>query len=1058
MFRKSVLQSILFLFPILFYAQTYPFANYGVKEGLSQSNVSGIIQDSAGFYWLATESGVSRFDGKEFTSYTTENGLADNNVSAIFLDKNNKIWLGHENGSLTYYDGTSFSQIKSKLLPNDKKIYGFYQDGSGALWIATASSGTIKIIDPSKGNTSKLHIRVYSGKDGLSQYVLSVVEDKQRTHWFLTDIGIKFLKRGKQEFEFFRSEGLPPGQVSCLAMDKNSNLLIGSSSGGISRYNPITNEFQALVTSADLDHINESGTINFVYSILEDTQGNIWASLYNYGVCRYEPATKKVTVFNVTNGLAVNKIKSISEDREGNILFGTLGEGMQVFAGEKFISFSKRDGLVDKQVWAVCEDTDGNYWFGTNEGITIYQPGEKADKAFKTLTTADGLPSNNIRAIVADKNGDLWIGTWGGKTVKYDHTLSKLVTVPALSDIVNNYVSCLTLDKKNNLWIGTIEGIVKYDIGSQVIRTIRTINGLTDNDVTAICEDFKGRMWIGTKQKGVTLIDGKNSKKLSKADGLTYNSITSIAEDSRHHIWIGTAGGGAFVYDQNKFIHYRKKDGLVSDYVTLISSDHKNKTWLGTNRGLNKFDPDKNSFSLYGPSEGFTGVETKSNAGYLDKKGNVWFGTVNGVFKYSPEKDIPVLLEPIVKLTRFTVNLKDYPIEDKVTLSYQKNSLHFDFVGISLSNPAGVTYKIKLEGYEKDWKPATKQNFEIYSNLPPNHYAFKLIACNSSGVCSSKPLTMDITITPPFWKTWWFYLLISFVVSSGLFLYIKLRERKLRQEKKILEEKVVERTEEVVKQKHIVEEKQKEIMDSISYAKRLQEAILPPQEFLNKNLLHNFVLYLPKDIVAGDFYWSEKIGDDFYIAAADSTGHGVPGAMVSVVCSNALNRAVKEFGLRITGEILDKTRELVIETFEKSESEVKDGMDISLLRIKKLSNGDNEIQWSGAYNALWYFEDDKFKEIKANKQPIGKHSDPMPFTSHSISLSATATMYLFSDGYADQFSPRDKKLMTKKFKEILGSIQNLSISEQGEFLKKHHLEWKGDMEQTDDVLVIGIKV
>jgi serine phosphatase RsbU (regulator of sigma subunit) len=283
-------------------------------------------------------------------------------------------------------------------------------------------------------------------------------------------------------------------------------------------------------------------------------------------------------------------------------------------------------------------------------------------------------------------------------------------------------------------------------------------------------------------------------------------------------------------------------------------------------------------------------------------------------------------------------------------------------------------------------------------------------------------------------------------------------EKETAQEKalEVLEEKVQERTLEIIEQKRIVEEKQKEIIESITYAKRLQEAILPPRAFLNKNIPDNFVIYMPKDLVAGDFYWAEKINELFFIAAADSTGHGVPGAMVSVVCSNALNRAVKEFNLTETGKVLDKTRELVLETFEKSANEVKDGMDISLLCIDK-KNG--SVFWSGANNPLWYFEDGELKEIKADKQPIGMTEYPRPFTTHRIEYKENNTFYLFTDGLPDQFGgPNGKKFKYKQFSELLVSLSRIPIKDQGPLINKAFEEWKGPLEQVDDVCVIGVRV
>jgi ligand-binding sensor domain-containing protein/serine phosphatase RsbU (regulator of sigma subunit) len=1061
MIKKRCVEILLFLFPVFFFAQTYPFANYGIKDGLSQSNVSGIVQDSSGFIWLATESGVSRFDGREFENYTTEDGLADNNVSTIFLDRNNNIWLGHENGSVTFYDGKNFTQLKSRLLPKDKKVFGFFQDRTGSLWISTAASGTIKIIDPSKAGDGKLRIRVYASKQGLSQLVISGVEDKKGDLWFLTDVGLKFLKKGKDVFEFFRADGLPPGQITCLVKDRNSNLLFGASSGCISRYDIETKTFEPLIGLSDIQRSNASMGLSFINTIYEDSKGFIWASLFNAGVCRFNPKTKEITYFNSTNGLGANKIKSISEDREGNILFGTLGEGMEVFVSEKFVSFSKQDGLSDNQVWAVCKDKSGKYWFGTNDGITIFNPNEKGVLAFKTLTSSEGLPSNNIRAITAAKNGDLWIGTWGGKIVKFDAQQQRFVNVPALDEIVDRYVSCLMLDKKNNLWIGTIEGIIKYDLSSGAVKPYRTIDGLSDNDITALCEDQNGNIWIGTKQKGITVFDGKKFKVLNRDQGLMYNSITSIAKDNNNKIWIGTEGGGVFVYENTKFINYRIKDGLISDFITLVGIDEKNNVWLGSNKGLNKYNNQNNTFSAYTENNGFTGVETKTKATYLDDQGCMWFGTVNGVFKYNPLKDVPNTIPPVLKLTGFKVNLEDYPISKEVTLSYQQNSLHFNFVGISLTNPAGVTYKMMLEGYDKKWKSASTQNFEIYSNLPHRNYVFKLIACNSSGACISEPFTMKITITPPFWKTWWFYLLVFGIISVTLFTYIKLREKKLKQEKKILENKVKERTAEVMRKNIELDEINQDIKASIRYAKRIQDAILPPDEYVEKHLPNTFVLFKPKDIVSGDFYWMADKEDKVVFAAVDCTGHGVPGAFMSIVGHNLLDRIIIEQDVLQPAKILDELNKAISDTLRQSDLEentVRDGMDMALCTYHRDTS---LLEYAGAYNAMWLIRAGEIIEFKADKFPIGnlKSGEIRKFTNHEVQLIKGDTVYIFSDGFCDQFGgPLGKKFKSSNFRQVLLESIHLSMEEQGKLLNDTIEAWRGVHEQVDDILVIGTRL
>lgn len=284
-------------------------------------------------------------------------------------------------------------------------------------------------------------------------------------------------------------------------------------------------------------------------------------------------------------------------------------------------------------------------------------------------------------------------------------------------------------------------------------------------------------------------------------------------------------------------------------------------------------------------------------------------------------------------------------------------------------------------------------------------------------------------------------LIVVIVFSVMLFSRFRLTQK----QKKIIED-----------QKGMVEEKNKELLDSINYAKRLQDAMHPPLAAIKKHFPESFVLYKPKDIVAGDFYWMETAGNHVLLAAADCTGHGVPGAMVSVLCSNALKSAVKEFKIYETGKILDKVTELVLEAFEKSESEVKDGMDISLCRINK-STG--EAEWSGAYNPLCCVKDGKLVEVFPDKQPVGMHDNIKPFTTHKLNLKKGDMLYLFTDGYADQFGgPKGKKFKYKQLQETILAIKNESMESQKVILEKKLAEWMGSLEQLDDVLIMGISV
>lgn len=307
----------------------------------------------------------------------------------------------------------------------------------------------------------------------------------------------------------------------------------------------------------------------------------------------------------------------------------------------------------------------------------------------------------------------------------------------------------------------------------------------------------------------------------------------------------------------------------------------------------------------------------------------------------------------------------------------------------------------------------------------------------------------------------------------GIFLvFVFNRLQVTKRQKSIIENQKIE----VEQQKVIVDNKNKEITDSIIYAKRIQAAILPPQKIVKQYLNESFILYKPKDIVAGDFYWMESLSavhnsqssvhsplktencELILFAAADCTGHGVPGAMVSVVCNNGLNRSVREYGLTDPGKILDKTREIVIQEFEKSDEDVKDGMDIALCSLK-LSESCTTLQYAGANNPLWIIRNNELIEFKANKQPVGNYFRNEPYTTHEVQVLKGDSIYIFTDGYADQFGgEKGKKFMYKPFKELLLSIQTKKMEEQKEILEQHFESWKGNLEQVDDVCIIGVRI
>lgn len=356
---------------------------------------------------------------------------------------------------------------------------------------------------------------------------------------------------------------------------------------------------------------------------------------------------------------------------------------------------------------------------------------------------------------------------------------------------------------------------------------------------------------------------------------------------------------------------------------------------------------------------------------------------------------------------------------------------------------------------EKNKKEVIRQEFKYKYNKQITSDSIK--AAEAKKVANARITMQKAQLEKEKTRRYALYGGLALLVLFGGFMYNRFRITN--KQKKIIQKQKAEvelQRHEAELQREIVEEKNKEITDSITYAKRIQSAILPPKKLVRQYLPQSFILYKPKDIVAGDFYWMEQVEDTILFAAADCTGHGVPGAMVSVVCNNGLNRSVREYGLLDPGKILDKTREIVISEFEKSEEEVKDGMDISLclLDLKKKS-----LKWAGANNPLWIIRDGEILEIKPDKQPIGVVDDPQPFTTHLINLQEQDSIYVFTDGFQDQFGgEKGKKFKPANFKKLLLSIFSESMEEQRQIIDDTFENWKGDIEQLDDVCLISVKV
>jgi serine phosphatase RsbU (regulator of sigma subunit) len=494
--------------------------------------------------------------------------------------------------------------------------------------------------------------------------------------------------------------------------------------------------------------------------------------------------------------------------------------------------------------------------------------------------------------------------------------------------------------------------------------------------------------------------------------------------------------------------------------------------FLGTDRALNRIVFTKEyairSINSLERQDGFKDVENSPNATFNDKGNTIWFGTTKGLTLYLPAHDKTNLLRPLIKITSVKINGSPFPVSSLSALSSTQNSIRVDFVSISLTSPPNNKYYYKLAGLDSSWNRVIidRQNNDAfasveYKKLPPGTYTLLIRAYNNNGIVSPDA-EVRFTIALPFYKTTAFISTAIIALFLLFYLLLKFREQALVKEKVKLESIVKERTAEVVLQKNEIENQKKEITDSINYSKRIQNAILPEQEILFENMPGSFILYMPKDIVSGDFYYFLREGNCFYMAVADCTGHGVPGAFMSMIGSKAMEEAVLAGGG--PGQILGRLNKNIRKTLKQhAEHGIRDGMDIALLSFalsptKKVEG----ISYSAANRPLWIIRNnsEEIEEVKATKSAIGGHTeDKQKFAQHDIAVGPGDQLYIFSDGYADQFGGNaGKKIMTKKMKELLLECCRKPMNEQKEYLERFFSEWRGGHhEQVDDVLIIGVR-
>lgn len=1027
-------------------AQTYPFINYTVESGLSQGQVLAACQDDEGIMWfgtsgggitkfdghsyeyitdkdgladnvvycivkdnkgrilIGTNNGLSVYDSKKIKNYTTKNGLSHNRIFTIFIDKQNDILLGTGSGISKFQD-TVCSILNVNTLLNNSSVFHLMKDSKNQLWCSTLGNGVFQF----KGK----HIENYTTKNGIeNDMVFAVLEYSPEKYWFFTGEGLNELSNHK-----------------------------------ISTINPAK--------------INSTTTY---YSYFKDKQNILWIAT-GQGLIKFE-TNGKTKLFTQNSGLVNNSIWKIFQDIESNLWFTSDQNGLSKLSSERFLMYTKQDGLLNNEIKSIYINDNNDYYIGSSNGLTIFTK----NKQPTNYGTKDFLNGNaNISAITKDLKGNYLLGSGNGLLIYDGSKFKRIICKNKESQM--NAIYDIFVDIRGEIWLATQAGVAKIIDGH--IQAYDKIN-ITKSIVDKIHQDNKGNIWFGTDE-GLYKYDGVLVTHFTEKDGMLQKRVRTIKNDIYGNLWFASSSG-IYKYDYEKFINITDKDSLSSSEVFSLVIDKKNTIWAGLSSGMAKIDGTDRDYKIrqYEIEDGFIGQDCSQNCMAIDNDGKLLIGTSKGLMIYQSEYDNENKLEPFTKIKSIDLffqktDWKLYSdsinnnIPYNLELPYNKNYLTFNFVGVSLTTPSKVSYQYMLVGIDKDWRNSQK-NEVSYSNIPPGNYKFLLKANNGKGVWNKVPIIFQFVISPPFWKTWWFYSIIAFIVLSGIYSYIKIRSSnvKILKQNELIEEK----NNALNYANNEIAEKNRNITDSINYAKRIQQSFLTSDKIINQALKNHFILFKPRNIVSGDFYLAFDLPDRTIVMCSDCTGHGIPGAFMSLISISMLNEIFRSKITLEPAKILDELRSKIIQSLNPDESEdgAKDGMDVALISIFKDTNsGKIKIHFAGGNNTLHLVtnenESSSMIEFKGDNQPVGYFSKMKPFTQHEIIAHTGDTIYLYTDGFADQFGgPKGKKFMTKQLKQTLIAISHLPIKEQLIVLDKAYKEWQGSLEQVDDVTVIGIKL
>lgn len=790
------------------------FKHLTVEDGLSQSSVLSIAQDSMGFMWFGTKDGLNKYNTRNFEIYKRERGKRSSltsaqNINALLTDSKGNLWVGTQKGLNKYLpESNSFK----RFVTNPKKtntishniIRSLFEDKSGQIWVGT-DSGLNKL------NKDDTFIRFQKGDvniPGLAhQLVKSIYQDYKGLMWIATMNGLTSMEliNGKYVFQSYYHKKDDPNSLidndlSVVYEDSKHNLWIGTHNNGLELFDQEKGSFRHFISKKDDPNSISS---NVIRKIKMAADGKLWISTL-HGINILDLESFKFSVLNHNpedpESLNHNSIYDILQDATGSMWVGTYFGGVNSYHTnatpfKKYTTSLGKNAISSNVVSSIVEDKSHNLWIGTEaEGLNYYNRASGKFTSYKhDVDNPTSLSSNLVKTISIARNGEVWIGTYEGgldvyqpKTNNFRRYKSNYADPKALN---SNRIICLLHDSQNRLWIGTrAQGIFIYNEKEDNFDPY--INPARQHDLKFLryfYEDVRKNIWIATNS-GTYILNPVSNKvrAFTVNDGsCKFDDINIIKEDSQGIIWLGSYDCGLVRYDptKNTVRFYTMKDGLPSNVILGVLEDKERNLWISTDNGLAKFD--RKGFKNYTVEDGLPGNVFNYNSFYKDSKGELFFGGYSGLLSFFPEqikenKRVPKVIFTRLRLFNKTVAIgdeskllkKNISLTDEITFSHAQNIFSIEFAVLNYIKAEKNQYAYKLEGLDKEWN-YVKSPIATFYNLPPGTYKLLIKGSNNDGLWTSHPQQMTIHITPPFWKTWWAYLFYVLAISAILFLVFR---------------------------------------------------------------------------------------------------------------------------------------------------------------------------------------------------------------------------------------------------------------------------------------------